>query len=394
MPRIKLTERVIPTLKGRSPSSKSREPMFWFDITMPGFGVTVSTKTGLKRYFAQRDLPNGKTRRIIIGAYRTEIKTLDEARTKAADILHGMRHGIDPKAAAKGSITLAQAAEAYLAARPNLAESSIRGYRRAFEKYLSEWADWKLTEITRDRVEARHLALAEETGDPSTANGVMRALRAVFNYAIDRYPDVTANPVRLKGQWFKEYERDDHVSGDDLPKFFRAVNQLENPVARDYLLLLLFTGLRREEAASLTWNDIDFAAKIIRLPAVRTKAGRRLDLPMSDFVFKLLQKRRELGDAVFVFPATSASGHIAEPRHFLGLIEEATEIAVTPHGLRRTFSTTADYAGVNEPVIAAMLNHGQSATITARYIIKSAEQLRDPVQRTADQLMKWIKTKK
>ena len=172
------------------------------------------------------------------------------------------------------------------------------------------------------------------------------------------------------------------------------MNELENPVARDYLLLLLFTGLRRKEAAALVWADIDLAAEIIRLPAVRTKAGRRLDLPMSDFVFKLLEKRRELGDADFVFPAYSKSGHIAEPRHFLEMIEEATDIAVTPHGLRRTFATAADTAGVNEPVIAAMLNHAQSTTITARYIIKSAEQLREPVQWTADQLMKWAKIKK
>jgi integrase len=76
------------------------------------------------------------------------------------------------------------------------------------------------------------------------------------------------------------------------------------------------------------------------------------------------------------------------------LIEEATDIVVTPHGLRRTFATAADAAGVNEPVIAAMLNHAQSATITARYIIKSAEQLREPMQRTCDQLMKWVKFKK
>jgi integrase len=393
MPKIKLTERVIPTLRGRSPSSNSLEPAFYFDRTMPGFGVAVSSKTGLKRYFVQRDLPNGRTRRIVIGAVGTEIRTLDEARAKAADLLHGMRHGIDPRAAARGSITLAQAAEAYLVARPNLAESSVRGYRRAFEKYLSDWANWKLTEITRDKVEARHLKLAEETSDPATANGTMRALRAVFNFAIDRYPDVTANPVRLKGQWFKIHQREDLIAADDLPKFFRAVGELENPVARDYLLLLLFTGLRREEAAGLVWDDIDLAAKIIRLPAVRTKAQRRLDLPMSDFVFKLLQKRRELGDATFVFPATSKTGHIAEPRHFLALIEEATDIAVTVHGLRRTFATAADAAGVNEPVIAAMLNHAQSATITARYIIKSSEQLREPVQRTADQLKKWAKIK-
>jgi integrase len=393
MPRIKLTERVIARLKGRPAGSKSLEPVIYFDVALPGFGVAVSTKTGLKTYVVQRDLPDGRTVRRTIGRVGTEIKTLEEARAQAADIIHGLRHGIDPKATAKGSVTLKQAAEAYLIARPNLAASSVRGYRRAFEKYLSEWADWKLTEITREKVEARHLELAEQTGDPSTANSTMRALRAVFNFAVDRFPDVTANPVRLKGQWFKVLSREDHVSADDLPKFYAAVMKLENPVARDYLLLLLFSGLRREEAASLTWADVDFAAKIIRLPALRTKAKRKLDLPMSDFIFQLLQKRRTLGDANFVFPAHAASGHIAEPRHFLATIEEATGIVASPHSLRRTFATAADAAGVNEPVIAAMLNHAQGSGVTPRYIIKSAEGLTEPVQKTADQLKKWCKIK-
>jgi integrase len=76
----------------------------------------------------------------------------------------------------------------------------------------------------------------------------------------------------------------------------------------------------------------------------------------------------------------------------LELIEETTDISVTVHGLRRTFATAADAAGVNEPVIAAMLNHSQRGSVTAKhYIIKSVEQLREPMQRTTDQLKKWVK---
>jgi integrase len=41
-------------------------------------------------------------------------------------------------------------------------------------------------------------------------------------------------------------------------------------VARDYLLLLLFTGMRRGEAAAFRWDDVDFGLRVIRLPAART----------------------------------------------------------------------------------------------------------------------------
>jgi len=32
------------------------------------------------------------------------------------------------------------------------------------------------------------------------------------------------------------------------------------PYHRDYLLLLLFTGLRRREAAAMQWSEVDFAS--------------------------------------------------------------------------------------------------------------------------------------
>jgi integrase len=394
MPRTKLTEKIIPRLQGRATTDKSREPVIWFDEDMPGFGVMVSTKTGLKTYVVQRDLlkPNGrkKTRRETLGLVGKEIKTLDEARELAGEKIRSMRLGIDPKAIARASVTLAQASEAYLAARPNMAEKSIRDYRRVFEVYLKDWGDNRLSEITRERVERRHLELGKE--HPATANGVMRALRAVFNWAIDRYPDVTTNPVRLHGQWFKIHRRESHVRGDELPKFYAAVMKLANPVQRDYLLLLLFTGLRREQAASLTWRDVDFTAKVIRFPALRTKAKRKLDLPMCDVVFKLLKARRELGDAHFVFPAYGRRGHIGEPKHPLGLISEATGISISVHDLRMTFTNAAVAAGVHTFQLKALLSHAVGESdVTAGYVILSENDLREPAQKVADVLKKWCR---
>jgi integrase len=75
----------------------------------------------------------------------------------------------------------------------------------------------------------------------------------------------------------------------------------------DYLPLLLFTGMRRGEAAALRWEDVDFSLRVIRLPAKRTKAGRKLDLSMTDIVRDLLVARQSIGrDASgFAFPANS-----------------------------------------------------------------------------------------
>jgi integrase len=390
MPRIKLTERIITRLHGRPADSKSKEPIVYWDQTMPGFGVSVSTKTGLKTYVVQRDMPNGESPRRKIGRVSDNFP-LEQARREADELIRQLNKGIDSRAVAKSEATLAMAVDAYLTARPNLSEKSKKGYRCTFDDYLADWRNKKLSAITREMVESRHLELGKDRGQ-ATANAVMRALRAIFNWAIDRYPDVTANPVRLHGQWFKIPRRERHVSADDAAKFYAAVMRLDNSVQRDYLCLLLFTGLRREEAAGLTWQDVDFTAKVLRFPAVRTKAKRKLDLPMSDVVFKMLKARRELGDTGFVFPANSKSGHIAEPKHPLGLIAEATGISISAHDLRRTWNNAATAAGIHPLHTKALVNHSLT-DVTAGYTNLTENDLRKPAQKVADQLKRWCRAK-
>ena len=138
------------------------------------------------------------------------------------------------------------------------------------------------------------------------------------------------------------------MCAEELPAFDRAVDALENDVAQDFVKLLLFTGLRRSEAAALRWEEIDFATKTIRLPAKRTKAGRRLDLPMSSFVRDLLIARRAIGnDHGWVFPANSRSGHMEEPSSAFEAIEKRSGIKVSSHDLRRTYTTIAESTDIS-----------------------------------------------
>ena len=177
------------------------------------------------------------------------------------------------------------------------------------------------------------------------------------------------------------------VRGDELPAFYAAVEVLPNQIARDYLKLLLFTGLRRNEAAGLRWDNVDFAARLIRLPASRTKAKRRLDLPMSDIVRDLLVARRAQGnDGGWVFPADSKSGHIEEPKFALAQIAEITGIAVSAHDLRRTFITVAELADISPMALKALVNHALGGDVTAGYVQITTERLREPAQRVADRL--------
>jgi integrase len=433
MATIKLTEKKVAQL--RAPDASGKQKIFW-DATADvprGFGLLVSGTTAAKTYIVERAIGiGGKKRRVTVAAYGE--LPLADARRKAINLIHLMRNGHDPKLARRSGATLRSALDSYLAANRMLSEGSRRNYRNAVERYLTDLADKPLREITPETVAKRHEGIAKEVEQrelaaakatahdlerraaaiarsypdaarrhraraklirrreprrgEAAANGAMRALRVLWNFAAESDPDLPAHPVRaLRRSWFKVERRTRVVAVDDLAKFYRGVNDLPNKVARDYLLLLLFTGLRRTEAATLTWDDVDLTKKVISIPGERTKSGRKLDLPMTTFVRDLLVKRRSEGRARFVFVAESKSGHIAEPKFPLKLVAEATGIKVSVHDLRRTFITVAESADISPLALKALVNHSVGGDVTAGYVQMNPERLREPAQRVCDRLI-------
>jgi integrase len=388
MPRLKLTQRTVEKLPAPDPSA--RQVLHW-DTAMRGFGVLCSGKTNAKTYVVQRDLPDGRTRRVTIAA--ANVISLDEARRRAQATLAELYRGVDPRISARGSTTLRKVLEDYLASRP-LRETTKEEYRRGVERHLKPWLDRPLKEITPEMVEARHRAIATEIeaagrhGGEPTANGVMRTFRLIWNYAAERDADFPMNPVRrLRRQWYPERKRERVVRAEELSRFYKGLLSLPNPVARDYLLLLLFTGLRRREAASLKWEHVDFTHCVIRLPAANTKSGRKLDLPMTDVVHDLLMTRRTVGnDGPFVFSAQSKSGHIEEPAFPLTQLATSTGIRVSAHDLRRTFVTAAESTDISPLALSALVNHSLGRDVTSGYVIMTAERLRGPAQRVCDRI--------
>ncbi len=433
MPSIKLTPRAIDRLRAPDPSGE--QVLFW-DTDLRGFGVRVSGKTNDKAYVVQRAI-DGRSRRVTIG--NCNVLTLPVARQRAeVEIGQSFSLGIDPKqrrrqqAAAGG--TLRQVMEEYLS-RQDLRPRSRDSYRAAIEAHLNGWLDRPLGRIDRAMIEARHADIAEEIESRhlakaklhaerwearakaaeargwldaaanhrarakaalsrkpasgfATANGAMRALRALWNYAADRHPEIGTNPVKLRRQWHPVAPRERHLQESDMAAFYRAAMALESPVGRDYILLLLYCGLRRREAASLKWADVDLSARVIRIPAAKTKAKRKLDLPMSDFVHDLMVARRAIGRDRndYVFPANSKSGHIEEPRFFLDRIAKSRGVRISAHDLRRSFVTVAESTNISPIALRALVNHSLGKDVTSGYVQMTPERLREPAQLVCNKL--------
>jgi hypothetical protein len=230
--RAKLTEKcvrdiVAPT--GLRDKKGQPEQKLYLDEELKGFCVVASGKSTSKSYAVQRDV-KGRSCRKTIGP--TNAISLVKAREMAAKYVVEMIAGIDPKKKV-GTGTVAEVLGLYLKSRKNLRPKSVEGYRQAIEQ-LNGWSKRPIASITQEEVEKKHAEIAKRIGrgrrysGKASANASMRALRAIYNFALDRDADLPRNPVRLKKVWFPIERRETIVEDKDKPKFYEAVWTLEN----------------------------------------------------------------------------------------------------------------------------------------------------------------------
>ena len=154
----------------------------------------------------------------------------------------------------------------------------------------------------------------------------------------------------------------------------------------DYLLLLLFTGLRRTEGMTLKWDAVDLAERTLLISD--TKNREPLKLPLSDFVYAMLKEREERAESAYVFPGDGEYGHLIEPRKQMRKVTKASGVSFTLHDLRRTFITAAEGLDISMYAIKRLVNHKMTGDVTAGYIVPDAERLRVPMQQITDYLLR------
>ena len=377
MPRLNLTERAVTKLPAPDPSGAQ---VYHWDTTLRGFGVLCSGTTNAKSYVVQRDV-HGKARRAKVAAV-AEL-SLADARQRAREMLDDMRQGKDPSKRANRNMTLQAALDGYLASA-TLRAPSVRAYR-IVERTLADWLNIALRQISPDMVKDMHARIGAKT--ESTANATFRAFRVMYNYGASKIDDLPPCPTGiLRDKWFEEKRRKRMVASGQLADFHSALTMLPNAILRDAIRLCMFTGMRRGEACSLRWEDIDFSQRVIRLRAEATKADRNCELPMSDVVLDMLVARRALGKDRYVFPSSGKLGHVAYLQHAFNDIAEQTGIAISAHDLRRGFATTANGIGISLSILKRLLNHAESKDVTLGYVVPTDADLRQATQKITDEL--------
>lgn len=369
------------------------------DESLPGFGLLVGSG-GTKSFFVEKRI-NGKVKRISLGRYGH--LTPVQAKSRAMELLGEIAVGKDPIAEKKNlqaqTITLEQAFEDYLEIRKDLKPGTIKNYRKCLDGCLGDWKSKRLNDISKDDVQQRHSEIGHRA--PARANNTMRVLRAVFNHAISKFEDeqgrplLAFNPVDRISQvraWYRIERRRTFIKSSELKDWYEATLLLDNEVSRDYLHFLLFTGLRKMEAATLTWENIDLKSRTLTINDTKNKEPHYL--PLTDFLVDLLKRRHACTSSQWVFPSPMHNSHLKEPRGSVTQVSKALSQPFTLHDLRRTFITIAESLDIPAYALKQLLNHRNPNDVTEGYIIANTERIREPMNKVSEYIIEHFAEKR
>ena len=386
----------------------------YHDTNTIGLSIRVAN-TGRKTFIVRKKL-NNKDTFSSVGHYPST--TIHQARSKARDILNVIDEGINPNnirgdVLTKQNITLQKVFDDYCVSKHNIKSSTMKNYISIFNNYLNDWKKKPLGEISRNMVEQRHRDIGKGNGkfdeSPTRANTTMRLVRALFNYAIGQYEDSKGEPlfvhnpvIRITSQklWFKEKIRQGVVMKYDLKKWYEGVMNLplqddnvyidtSAEVVRDFLIFAMFSGLRRNEVLEMKWSDIDFRNHSFTLED--TKNNESHSLPLNFKLDEVLERRKNDTDNPYIFQGLKPNGHLHPPKRQMARARALVGFHFTNHDLRRTFETMANRLNLSKFTLDKLVNHRNSKDITGRYIVLEIDDLREPMEKTAELLWNEMK---
>ena len=392
------------------------QSIYW-DGKTPGLGLRV-TATGAKSYIFQARL-HGVSIRLTVGDVRTW--TVAEAQAEATRLKTLTDQGVDPrqlkveqrakdealKAERKRkAATVGEAWTAYVDAKSKQgkwSETHLRDHivavkpggeprgrgRRAgqgdvtYPGLIFPLLKLRLADLTSKRVQV-WMEASNQRGKTEAAK-CFRLLRAFLNWSGEQeeYQGIVSvdahskKEVRALVQKVKAKQQS--LQREQLPAWFAAVRSINNPVISHYLQALLLTGARREELAGVRWVDVDFQWNSLTIrDKAESKGGEdgTRTIPLTPYVAFLLAALPRRNEWVFSSPQ-SAAGYLADP---LTPLQAAMRVAglpnLSPHDLRRSFGSLAEWCEVPTGIVAQIMGHKPSATAEKHYRVRPLDLLR------------------
>ncbi|GAO01833.1 site-specific integrase [Anaeromyxobacter sp. PSR-1] len=353
MPSIRLTAVAVEKLA--TPATGRLEV---YDAEVPGLVLRVSA-SGVKSWsFTYR--VKGDPRRLTLGAFPGV--TLKLARERARDARAAVQRGEDPVSDRKEA-EREQALNGFTACKKDFIEKYAKPKNKTWketERVLDRlavpvWGDRPVKEIRRRDVVELIEDVASDT--PFQANQLRLHLSKMFSWLLVREV-VDANPVTGIPPPVDLHPRERILSDAELVALWKATLRLGFPFGPATRFLLL-TGVRRNEAGFLRWDELD--GNWAAMPGSRMKNGRDFRAPLSAAAKAIVDSMPKLGVYVFTTNGkTPISGWGKAKERLDKLMSEELRERVAEwrfHDLRRTMATGVAMLGYRREVIDRILAH-------------------------------------
>lgn len=269
--------------------------------------------------------------------------------------------------------------------------STMKTYRARLKQIKKRFGDQRVSAITPKAINTYMLYLSEKEYGYKTVSGHSSLLNMLFKSAIiEGY--IESNPAELIGVPSGLAQKQRELPSDaDIKKI---ITSHELPFGM-FPYFVLYTGLRKGEALALTYQDIDWDSREIRitksvffknsephLKVPKTKNSIRI-VPLLDAVIDALP-RQDIG---LVFPGPDGK-HYTAPQYESAWNTYAakTGISCTAHQLRHGLATILYEAGIPEKDAQQIMGHADITTTRNIYThIREARQ-----KQTANKLNEFI----
>jgi len=170
-----------------------------------------------------------------------------------------------------------------------------------------------------------------------------------------------------------------------------------NEMDRRYMMLLLFTGMRRGEVLGVKWEDLDLKRNVIRVErnitfprgkngcsigTPKTESGTR-EIPVTPELMKSLQPLGEHGFIIGGEEPITLSIH----RRMMERINRQIDLhGASPHIFRHSYATLLNDAGASIKTIQSIIGHSDVQTTINRYVHSRDDKKQEAVRSVNEML--------
>lgn len=330
---------------------------------------------------------NGQQVRITLG--RWPLISVEEARTLAAPILRSCRAGEAPAKPRRRQLpTIRDSLPAYAKAK-GIKPSSLNRYQSLMRTHFAVWLEQPVTALKAPAFREHCHQFAQTKGAALVEVGrgligaLIKYLNAVHGLDIETPFDKLAAAGLMPD---RAQPRTRKLQEESLPRWRKAVDTLPEK-QRDFLLLVAYTGLRRNECADMTCRQVDFEHGQILVP--ETKTGRPHSLPITHRLRNILDRRCSgLADNDRLFAGVAAD-------HLSDMAERAGAPEFMLHDLRKLLATTGVKLNFSDAIMRRILNHvaKRSDTLHRHYVALCEADIAAPltaIQERLERLMSGV----